>query len=349
MRLKATAAAPDPRHVRWLDKWGDPTEGFTRDLFGDPAFENREAARRAASVPALVWGNAHRFTAPSAAELFDQITFTSVDTVRSGWYQDDFPLAAALTALAEDRQMWPRFGRAIPRAQRRLPTTWNSSRRISRSSKRPRGRWRRSTGPHTGTLSAESGLCDDLLRSARNGVSWDERGSPHIPRRSCLQRARRGLVGRRCGTGGTAGAHGCRGAPALSCTLCREDRAALERILPAIAGALGSESFLASEAIASANPALILVLAGMNARRLSKLLRRGDGVPVAGYAVHARGTEAGAVLGRCCACRESVVNSSENRRANGGRTLLGARRFLLVANRLLQLAEVGTNALVVHV
>jgi glutathione S-transferase len=79
-------------------------------------------------------------------------------------------------------------------------------------------------------------------------------------------------------------------------TLRREDRAALERILPAIAGALGSEYFLASEAIASANPALVLVLAGMNARRLGKLLRRGDGVPVAGYAVHARGMEAGAVL-----------------------------------------------------
>ena len=79
-------------------------------------------------------------------------------------------------------------------------------------------------------------------------------------------------------------------------TLGREDRAALERILPAIAGALGSEYLLASEAIASANPALVLVLAGMNARRLGKLLRRGDGVPVAGYVVHARGTETGAVL-----------------------------------------------------
>jgi hypothetical protein len=79
-------------------------------------------------------------------------------------------------------------------------------------------------------------------------------------------------------------------------TLRREDRAALERILPAIAGALGSELFLASEAVTSDNPALVLVLAGMNARRLGRLLRRGDGVPVAGYVVHARGTEAGAVL-----------------------------------------------------
>lgn len=76
----------------------------------------------------------------------------------------------------------------------------------------------------------------------------------------------------------------------------REDRAALERILPALAGALGSENFLASEAVTSDNPALVLVLEGMHARRLGKLLRRGDGVPVAGYVVHARGRETGAVL-----------------------------------------------------
>ena len=80
------------------------------------------------------------------------------------------------------------------------------------------------------------------------------------------------------------------------CTLRREDRAALERILPAIAGALGSEYFLASEAVASANPALVLVLAGMNARRLGRLLRRADGVEVCGYIACASGTEAGAVL-----------------------------------------------------
>jgi hypothetical protein len=63
-------------------------------------------------------------------------------------------------------------------------------------------------------------------------------------------------------------------------SLCRADREVLERILPAVAGALGSEYFLASEAVASENAALVLVLAGMNARRLGKLLRRGDGVPV---------------------------------------------------------------------
>jgi hypothetical protein len=76
----------------------------------------------------------------------------------------------------------------------------------------------------------------------------------------------------------------------------REDRAALERILPAIAGALGSDLFLAIEAVTSDNPALVLVLGAMDARRLGKLLRRGADLPIDGYIVHAQGMEAGAVL-----------------------------------------------------
>ena len=105
MRLKTTAAAPDPRHLRWLGKWGDSTEFLTLDLFGDPAFESAAAARAAWPLcRRAVWGNHHRFRTPEAAELIDAITFLSVGTVRSGWYQDDFPLAAALEALADDRQ-----------------------------------------------------------------------------------------------------------------------------------------------------------------------------------------------------------------------------------------------------
>jgi hypothetical protein len=76
----------------------------------------------------------------------------------------------------------------------------------------------------------------------------------------------------------------------------REDRAALERTLPAIAGALGSDLFLAIEAVTSDNPALVLVLGAMDARRLGKLLRRGADLPIDGYIVHAQGMEAGAVL-----------------------------------------------------
>jgi hypothetical protein len=76
----------------------------------------------------------------------------------------------------------------------------------------------------------------------------------------------------------------------------REDLAALSRILPALAGALGSEMFLASEAVSSENAALALVLAGMNARRLGRLLRRGEGISIEGYVVHAQGAESGAML-----------------------------------------------------
>jgi hypothetical protein len=137
-------------HVRWLDKWGDATDGFTQDLFGDPPFESPEAARAA----------------------------------------------------------WPMCRRAVI-----IPSACRARRSYSTGSSRGRSddcrlpEWRRSRALIPETLPAESGLCDDLLRSARNGVSWDERGSPHIHRRSCLQRARRRLVGRRCGTGGIAGAH----------------------------------------------------------------------------------------------------------------------------------------------
>ena len=102
---KSDGGGTDPRHVRWLDKWGDPGEGFVRTLFGDPAFESPEAAR--AAWPACrraVWGNYHRFRVPSAAELFDRITFEECRRGAQGWYQDDFPLTAALEALAEDRQ-----------------------------------------------------------------------------------------------------------------------------------------------------------------------------------------------------------------------------------------------------
>lgn len=86
----------------------------------------------------------------------------------------------------------------------------------------------------------------------------------------------------------------------------RADREALARILPALAGSVGSECFLASEAVASKNPALVLVLAGMNARRLRRLLRRADGVEVCGHVARARGMEGGAVLW-------SVLRASERR------------------------------------
>jgi hypothetical protein len=79
-------------------------------------------------------------------------------------------------------------------------------------------------------------------------------------------------------------------------TLRREDREALGRILPVLGATFGGDLFLASECITHHAPGLRLVLAGMNARRLGRLLRGGAGVAVDGYMVSASGTEAGAVI-----------------------------------------------------
>src|SRR5688572_24874627 len=76
----------------------------------------------------------------------------------------------------------------------------------------------------------------------------------------------------------------------------RADGEALGRILPALAGALGSEMFLASEAVASEHAALRLVLGGLSGRQLGRLLRRAEGVPVGSYTVHAQGVESGSIL-----------------------------------------------------
>jgi hypothetical protein len=115
MRVKATTTRPDPRHVRWLDKWGDAAANFTRDLFGDPAFESVDAARVAwPACRRAVWGNLHRFRVPSAAELFDGITFESCGVVRDGWHADVFPLAEALAAVAEDREHLAAFRERDP-------------------------------------------------------------------------------------------------------------------------------------------------------------------------------------------------------------------------------------------
>src|SRR5262245_14785017 len=56
--------------------------------------------------------------------------------------------------------------------------------------------------------------------------------------------------------------------------LTRIDRGRLGAILPAIAGAIGSELFTALEATEHESPALRIVLEGLNARSLGRLLRR---------------------------------------------------------------------------
>jgi len=73
--------------------------------------------------------------------------------------------------------------------------------------------------------------------------------------------------------------------PALS----RADQALVQILLPAIAGAVGSDWFVVHEVIALA--AVQLVLQGRNAHQVGRLLRRASGRPVAGLLVERGGTE----------------------------------------------------------
>ena len=83
--------------------------------------------------------------------------------------------------------------------------------------------------------------------------------------------------------------------------LTRGDRDKLTRILPAIAGALGSELFTARELLDQDAPALRLVLADLNARQVGRLLQRAEGENLEGFTVHRDGSEVGAVLWRVLA------------------------------------------------
>jgi hypothetical protein len=78
--------------------------------------------------------------------------------------------------------------------------------------------------------------------------------------------------------------------------LSRADRDRLARILPVVAGAVGSAPFLARELLEHPSAGLGLVLAGSSSRSLGRLLRRAEGQPVAGYVVEQVGIEAGAKL-----------------------------------------------------
>lgn len=87
-------------------------------------------------------------------------------------------------------------------------------------------------------------------------------------------------------------------APTGRRSLSREDRARLARLLPAIAGTLGSELFLTADVCEHDAAALRLVRANLNAKQLGRLLRRAVNTPIDGYLVLHEGTEAGAVLWR---------------------------------------------------
>lgn len=81
--------------------------------------------------------------------------------------------------------------------------------------------------------------------------------------------------------------------------LSRADRARLIRILPAAAGARGSELFLARDLAQSDDAGLSLVCRGLSAKTLGRLLLRASiAGRVSGYVVTAEGEESGATLWR---------------------------------------------------
>jgi hypothetical protein len=80
--------------------------------------------------------------------------------------------------------------------------------------------------------------------------------------------------------------------------LCRADRQALARILPAIGGAMGSDLFVAREVVRHDSSAVQVALDGMNAKSLGRLFLRADGIAIDGYVVQREGAELNCALWR---------------------------------------------------
>ena len=80
--------------------------------------------------------------------------------------------------------------------------------------------------------------------------------------------------------------------------LTRADYALLVRLMPVVGAHFASEWFLVRELFASPAPGLRLVLAGLNARQVGRLLRRSEGQPVDGYVVERGASELHTTLWR---------------------------------------------------
>ena len=91
--------------------------------------------------------------------------------------------------------------------------------------------------------------------------------------------------------------HARRPAPSLS----RHDRAVLARVLPAIAGARGSEPFAFTSRDLRAAPALHVALRGFSVKQIGRLLARAENIPIDGWIVQRCGTEINVTLWRVVA------------------------------------------------
>jgi hypothetical protein len=90
--------------------------------------------------------------------------------------------------------------------------------------------------------------------------------------------------------------------PRRPLTVTRADRAYLVRLLPAVGGVFGSESFAARDLLEHDSAAVRLVVDGSTAKKLGQLLRRAEGHPIDGLMVERSGIELGVVLWQIVAC-----------------------------------------------
>jgi hypothetical protein len=83
----------------------------------------------------------------------------------------------------------------------------------------------------------------------------------------------------------------------------RADRTKLAALLPALAGALGSEPFASRDLVADdAAPALRVVLKGLTVKQIGRLLARAEGMPINRLMVERYGVEINVMLWRVVAC-----------------------------------------------
>lgn len=73
--------------------------------------------------------------------------------------------------------------------------------------------------------------------------------------------------------------------------LSRGDRAVLAKMLPAIAGVYGSETFSARDLSEDDRPAVRLVVKGRSVKQIGKLLSRADGIGMGGLMLQRQGLE----------------------------------------------------------
>jgi hypothetical protein len=87
----------------------------------------------------------------------------------------------------------------------------------------------------------------------------------------------------------------------LKVVISQPDRGALQAILPAIAGAQGSNWFTLKELRSSSSAGVQIVLAGLSSERVGRLFARAVGLSIDGYRLERGGKSHGAALWRIVA------------------------------------------------